>query len=84
MMERRMASMNVKFTYAQVLDLAMQLSVNDRYALCRDLTRTSRSNSLRRICKAFRTDALSEEEIRQECEMVRTEMYEERMRVSHG
>ena len=79
-----MASMNVTFTYAQVLDLAMQLSVDDRYALCRDLTRSSRSSSLRRICKAFRTDALSEEEIRQECETVRQEMYDERMSVSHG
>ena len=73
-----------QFSYGQVLNMAMQLTDNERMRLCRELSRVSRSDSLKRICEAFRTDDLSEEEIRQECEAVRQEMYKESLGTKNG
>ena len=39
-----------------------------------------RGEILRQYIEKFRTDEISEEEIREECEAVRQEMYEERLR----
>lgn len=51
-----------QFSYGQVLNMVMQLTDNDRMRLCRELSRASRSDRLKRICEAFKTDDLSEEE----------------------
>lgn len=72
-------SLNLQFTYAQLLSLALQLAKEDRYRLCRDLTREERSESLKALRDVFRTDELDEETIKAECEAVRQEMYEERL-----
>ena len=72
-------SLNLQFSYAQLLGLALQLAKEDRYRLCRDLTREERSESLKALRDIFRTDELDEETIKAECEAVRQEMYEERM-----
>ena len=72
-------TLELQFSYTQLLALAMQLAKEDQYRLCRDLTRNERSESLRALREAFRTDELDEETIRAECEAVRQEMYEERL-----
>ncbi|MCQ2305628.1 MAG: hypothetical protein MJZ97_11635 [Bacteroidales bacterium] len=70
-------TLNLQFTYSQLLALAMQLDDEDRFRLCRELTRGLRSESLKAIREAFRTDELDEETIIAECEAVRQKMYEE-------
>ena len=72
-------TLELQISYTQLLALAMQLAKEDQYRLCRDLTRNERSESLRALREAFRTDELDEETIRAECEAVRQEMYEERL-----
>jgi hypothetical protein len=72
-------TLNMQFSYAQLLNLALQLEKEDRYRLCRELTGKERSESMRALLEVFRTDELDEETIKAECEAVRQEMYEERM-----
>ncbi len=76
-MTKNTPTLNPQFTYSQLLALAMQLNDEDRFRLCRDLTRSVRSESLKAIREAFRTDELDEETIAAECEAVRQKMYEE-------
>ena len=66
------------YTYDQILGFAMQLSTRDRFALCRDLSRGWRTADLRAIQDSVKDCDLTDEEIRQECELVRQQMYEER------
>ena len=68
-------TLNLQFTYSQLVALAMQLDDEDRFRLYRELTRGLRSESLRAIREAFRTDELDEETIIAECEAVRQKMY---------
>ena len=68
-------TLNIQFSYAQLLSLALQLAKEDQYKLCRQLTRKERSESLRALREIFRTDELDEETIKAECEAVRQEMY---------
>lgn len=42
-----------------------------------------RAKKLDYFLEKFRTDEISEEDIREECEAVRQEMYEERLRAAH-
>jgi hypothetical protein len=72
-------TLNLQFSYSQLLALALQLAKEDRYRLCRELICDERVESLRALRKAFRTDEIDEETIKAECEAVRQEMYEERM-----
>ena len=72
-------TLNMQFSYSQLLSLALQLAKEDRYRLCRELTREERSQSLKTLLEIFRTEELDEETIKAECEAVRQEMYEERM-----
>lgn len=72
-------TLNMQFSYAQLLSLALQLAKEDRYRLCRELTGQERSESLKALLEVFRTDELDEEAIKAECEAVRQEMYEERV-----
>ena len=69
-------NMNLQLNFDQVLSLAMQLPESARLALSRELARSSRVMKLRQIRELFKCDEISEEEIRQECEAVRKEMYE--------
>ena len=72
-------TLNMQFSYSQLLSLALQLAKEDRYRLCRELTREERSQSLKTLLEIFRTEELDEETIKAECEAVSQEMYEERM-----
>ena len=72
-------TLNLQFSYSQLLALALQLAKEDRYRLCRELICDERVESLRALRKAFRTDEIDEETIKAECEAVRQEMYEKRL-----
>ena len=70
-------TVNMPLTYGQILSLAMQLPDKEKYTLCRDLSSKWRTSELRSIRDSISTCTLSDEEIRQECETVRQQMYEE-------
>ena len=72
-------TLNLQFSYSQLLALALQLAKEDRYRLCRELICDERVESLKALRKAFLVDEIDEETIKAECEAVRQEMYEERM-----
>lgn len=71
------ATVSMALTYSQVLGLAMQLPDQERYTLCRDLTRGWRTAELRSIRDSIKNCDLTDDEIRQECEIVRQQMYDE-------
>ena len=71
--------MNLQLNFDQVLSLAMQLPESARLTLSRELARSSRVVKLRQIREVLKCDEISDDEIRQECEAVRKEMYESRM-----
>lgn len=72
-------TLNMQFSYAQLLSLALQLAKEDRYRLCRELICNERVESIKALRAIFQTDELDEEIIKAECEAVRQEMYEERV-----
>lgn len=69
-------TVNMPLTYGQILGLAMQLPDKERYTLCRDLSSKWRTSELRSIRDSIDVCTLSDEEIRQECEIVRQQMYD--------
>jgi len=71
------ATVNMTLTYGQILGLAMQLPDQERYSLCRDLSKGWRTAELRSIRDSIKDCPLTDEEIRQECEIVRQQMYDE-------
>lgn len=77
-------TLNMQFTYNQLLMLALQLADEDRFMLCRELTQGIRTDSLKQLRDIFRTDELDEETILAECEAVRQELYEERKAGNNG
>lgn len=70
-------TVNMPLTYGQILGLAMQLPDKERFTLCRDLSSKWRTLELRSIRDSISACTLSDEEIRQECEIVRQNMYDE-------
>lgn len=70
---------NLRLNYSQVLGLAMQLNFEEKIALTQELKRASALARLKEIKEAIGSDAVDEDEIRQECEIVRQEMYERRL-----
>ena len=70
------ATMKVGFTYAQLLNLAMQMQPWEKEAFCRDLQASKPSAVLGDIRQAWSGCSLTDDEIRQECEIVRQEMYD--------
>lgn len=69
---------NLKLDYAQVRNLAMQLSDSDKLTLSSELKQASMLERLRQLKEALESDDFSDDEIRQECEAVRQEMYDKR------
>ncbi len=69
-------TVNMPLTYGQVLGLAMQLPDKEQHSLCRDLSSKWRTFELRSIRDSIDVCTLSDEEIRQECEIVRQQMYD--------
>lgn len=74
------ASLKIRLNYSQVLELARQLSDEDKLELNRALSAEARSIKLRRLLKTLKTDEISQEEIDEEVEAVRQEAYEIRLR----
>lgn len=73
-------SVRVQLSYDQVLGLAMQLSDKEKFTLSRALTSAGRALKLRELRKMFVTDEISENDILQECENVRQQLYDTRIR----
>lgn len=74
------ASLKIRLNYSQVLELARQLSDEDKLELNRALSAEARSIKLRRLLKTLKTDEIPQEEIDEEVEAVRQEAYEMRLR----
>jgi hypothetical protein len=72
------ASLNIRLNYYQVLELARQLSDEDKIRLNRELTAETRKMELKKLLRVFKNDEISLKEITAEVEAVRQERYEAR------
>lgn len=62
-------------TYDQVLDLVLQLPERDRVRLSIELAKDAVDKRLSRLLNAFNTNEIPEEEINNEVEKARTEIF---------
>jgi dihydroneopterin aldolase len=65
----------ISLNYNQVLELVKQLPKKDKVRLSKELAKEAIDSRLTRLLDSFTTDELSEEEINQEVEEVRAEIY---------
>ena len=72
------ASLNIRLSYNQILELARQLSDEDKLQLNRELSAEVRKIELQRLLQVFKSDEISLEEITSEVELVRQARYEAR------
>ena len=72
------ASLNIRLSYNQILELARQLSDEDKLQLNRELSAEVRKIELQRLLQVFKNDEISLEEISSEVEFVRQTRYEAR------
>ena len=72
------ASLNIRLSYNQILELARQLSDEDKLQLNRELSAEVRKIELQRLFQVFKNDEISLEEISSEVELVRQARYEAR------
>ena len=72
------ASLNIRLSYNQILELARQLSDEDKLQLNRELSAEIRKIELQRLLQVFKNDEISLEEISSEVELVRQARYEAR------
>ena len=72
------ASLNIRLSYNQILELARQLSDEDKLQLNRELSAEVRKIELQRLLQVFKNDEISLEEISSEVELVRQASYEAR------
>ena len=72
------ASLNIRLSYNQILELARQLSDEDKLQLNRALSAEVRKIELQRLLQVFKNDEISLEEISSEVELVRQARYETR------
>ena len=70
------ASLNIRLCYNQILELARQLSDEDKLQLNRELFAEVRKIELQRLLQVFKNDEISLEEISSEVEFVRQTRYE--------
>ena len=70
------ASLNIRLSYNQILELARQLSDEDKLQLNRELFAEVRKIELQRLLQVFKNDEISLEEISSEVEFVRQTRYE--------
>ena len=70
------ASLNIRLSYNQILELARQLSDEDKLQLNRELSAEVRKIELQRLLQVFKNDEISLEEISSEVEFVRQTRYE--------
>mgnify|MGYP006329230709 FL=1 len=72
------ASLNIRLSYNQILELARQLSDEDKLQLNRELSAEVRKIELQRLLQVFKNNEISLEEISSEVELVRQARYEAR------
>ena len=72
------ASLNFRMSYNQILELARQLSDEDKLQLNRELSAEVRKIEFQRLLQVFKNDEISLEEISSEVELVRQARYEAR------
>ena len=72
------ASLKIRLSYNQILELARQLSDEDKLQLNRELSAEVRKIELQRLLQVFMSDEISLEEITSEVELVRQARYEAR------
>ena len=72
------ASLNIHLSYHQILELARQLSDEDKLQLNRELSAEIRKIELQRLLQVFKNDEISMDEISSEVEFVRQARYEAR------
>ena len=72
------ASLNIRLNYYQVLELARQLSDEDKIRLNRELTAETRKMELKILLRVFKNDEISLDDINAEVEIVRQKRYEAR------
>ena len=70
------ASLNIRLNYRQILELARQLSDEDKLQLNQELAAEARRIELQSILQVFKNDEISLEEITKEVEQVRQARYE--------
>ena len=70
------ASLNIRLNYRQILELARQLSDEDKLQLNRELAAEARRIELQSLLRTFKNDEISLEEITAEVEQVRQARYE--------
>ena len=70
------ASLNIRLNYRQILELARQLSDEDKLQLNRELAVEARRIELQSLLQVFKNDEISLEEITAEVEQVRQAIYE--------
>ena len=72
------ASLNIRLNYSQILELARQLSDDDKVQLNRELAAEVRKIELQRLLQVFKNDEISLDEITSEVKQVRKARYEAR------
>ena len=72
------ASLNIRLNYRQILELARQLSDEDKLLLNRELAAEVRRIELQSLLETFKNDEISYEEITAEVEQIRQARYEEK------
>ena len=72
------ASLKIRLSYNQILELVRQLSDEDKLQLNRELSAEVRKIELQRLLQVFKSDEISLEEITSEVELVRQARYEAR------
>jgi hypothetical protein len=65
----------ISLTYSQILDLVRQLPKRDKVKLSNELAKEAVDKRLSRLLHAFRTDDITEDEVHEEVEKARTEVY---------
>ena len=68
-------SYKISLSYNQILDLVRQLPGREKAKLSNELAKEAIDKRLSLLLSTFKTDDLSEEEINQEVEKARTEIY---------
>lgn len=74
------SSLKNNLAYIQALKLASELPLEDKVRLNEELRAEIRKARVDHIFQIFKNDELTEEEITAEVEIVRQQMYEERIR----
>ena len=72
-------SLNIRLNYRQILELARQLSDEDKLQLNRELAAEARKIELKSLLQTFHNDEISSEDITAEVEQVRLERYEAKL-----